>query len=75
MKASDRFGLATGYIASLLGLALVGCGVPLFWGSWRQILAGLLAVLAGCVAYLVGRWHVWWVRREMREDADRTAAC
>jgi ABC-type xylose transport system permease subunit len=73
MKASDRVRLAVGYVVSLLGLAMVGCSVPLFWGPWKQVLAAPLLIACGCLGYLLGRVQVYWVRREVREDAERTA--
>lgn len=67
MKASDRFRIASGYTASLLGVAMAVCGFLMFWGTWKQIVAAPLIIACGCFAYVLGRWQVWWVRDGRRE--------
>jgi hypothetical protein len=71
MTGGDRFRLGLGYYASLIGLAFVGCGIAMFWGPLRQVLAAPLIIGGGVIAYLLGRWQVWGVRQEIRQDGER----
>ncbi|WP_392971244.1 hypothetical protein [Streptomyces sp. LN245] len=65
LTASDVIMRVVAVGASLTGIGVFVCGVAMFWGPPREVLAAPVVMVLGVMMYVGGRTG-WWIVEEDR---------